>query len=532
MLALTASAAIPAASGAQSTRHPWTVPHVLRYATAEDVVSLNPHLNAQATLSYMSSLTMAWLVRYDGRNRPVPELATAVPTRANGGVSPDGKTIVYHLRRDARWSDGAPFTAADVRFSVDVVRDKANNETSQQGFDQIDRVETPDPYTVVFRLRRPHASFVVDFFGSAYGRPCILPAHLFGGKTAINEAAYNALPVGIGPFKYAVWKRGDRIEMVPDPLYFGRKPKLREVVFDIVPDRNTLLMRMAAHELDLWFPVPAAYADRVGAIAGVRTLRLPSYAYNHLDFELQHGPLRDPVVRRALRLALDRRAIVAKVGHGYGVLEETILPPGHPFHVGAPLVPFDLAAANRLLDADGWRAGADGVRTKDGERLAFTFVSPTGAPDTDAMLEMIRQTWGQIGVQFTVRRYPTTLLFAPANAGGVILGGKFDLVIFGWTVSPLGDLANLFSCASASPAGMNVVHYCDPQVDRALKRFDETYDEASRRAASRFIQQRLAQDVPTIVLNAREDVFAYNDDLHGFQPNHVTPFDDLVDADI
>jgi peptide/nickel transport system substrate-binding protein len=530
-LALAASAALPA-SGAQPARHQWTIPHVLRYATGEDVVSLNPHLNAQATLSYLSSLTMAWLVRYDGHNRPIPELATAVPTRANGGISADGKTIVYHLRRDARWSDGAPFTAADVRFSVDVVRDPANNETSRQGFDLIDRVETADPHTVVFRLRRPHASFVVDFFGSAYGRPCILPAHLFHGKTAINQAAYNALPVGIGPFKYAAWKRGDRIELVPDPFYFGRKPKLREVVFEIVPDRNTVLTRMAAHELDLWFIVPAAYAERVRAIEGVRTLRLPSYTYNHIDFELRHGALRDPVVRRALRLALDRRAIVSKLDHGVAILGETVLPPGHPFHADVPLVPFDLAAANRLLDADGWRTGADGVRTKGGERLAFTFASLTGTPDVDEALEMIRQSWGQIGVQFAVRRYPSTLLFAPASSGGVILGGKFDLTYFAWTVSPQGDLANLFSCASAAPGGLNVMRYCDPQVDRALKRFDDTYDEASRRADSRFIQERLARDAPTIVVTAREDVFAFNDDLRGFHPNQVTPFDDLVDADI
>jgi peptide/nickel transport system substrate-binding protein len=505
---------------------------VLRYATGEDVVSLNPHLNAQTTLSYMSSLTMAWLVRYDHRNQPTPELATVVPALANGGISRDGRRITYHLRHDARWSDGVPFTAADVRFSVDVVRNRANNESSQEGFDLIERLDTPDPYTVVFHLRRAHASFVVDFFGSAYGRPCILPAHLFGGKTTINEAPYNGLPVGIGPFKYAAWKRGDRVELVADPLYFGRKPKLREVVFEIVPDRNTMLTRMATHELDLWLPVPSAYYDRVRAIPALRTVRQPSYIYNHIDLELQHGALRDPVVRRALRLAIDRPSIVAKLYHGVGVLQETVLPPGHPFHVDIPLVPFDLAAANRLLDADGWRRGPDGLRAKGAQRLAFTFVSVTGSPDTDAMLEMIRQTWAQIGVRFEVRRYLSTMLYAPMNAGGLIFNGKFDLVPFAWTTSPLGDLTSLFSCASIPPRGLNDVRYCDAQVDRALKRFDGSYDEGTRRAASRFIQERLVRDVPTIVTNAREDIFAYNDDLHGFRPNQVTPFDDLVDADI
>nr|MDQ6943129.1 ABC transporter substrate-binding protein [Candidatus Eremiobacteraeota bacterium] len=206
-LALAACAALPGSAGAQADRspqaqrHPYTIPHVLRYATGEDIVGLNPHLNSQTVVTYMGSLAMAWLVRYDAHDRPVPELATAVPSRANGGISADGKAITYHLRHDAKWSDGVPFTAADVRFSADVVRNPANNELTHVGFDLIDRVDTPDAYTVVFRLKRPHAGFYVNFFGSAFAQPCILPKHLLEHEKTINEASYNALPVGIGPFK-------------------------------------------------------------------------------------------------------------------------------------------------------------------------------------------------------------------------------------------------------------------------------------------------------------------------------------------
>jgi peptide/nickel transport system substrate-binding protein len=99
-------------------RHPYTIPHVLRYATAEDIVGLNPHLTQQTVLGYMASLTMAWLTKFDGENRPIPELTTVVPTPANGGISKDGLTITYHLRKDAKWSDGVPFTADDVVFST------------------------------------------------------------------------------------------------------------------------------------------------------------------------------------------------------------------------------------------------------------------------------------------------------------------------------------------------------------------------------------------------------------------------------
>jgi len=524
---------LTAASGAQErTRHPWTVPHVLRYATGEDIVGLNPHLNQQLSLSFMSALTMAWLLRFNHANRPVPELATEVPSLANGGVSRDGKTITYHLRRDAKWSDGVPFTSDDVRFSADVVRNSANNEQSRQGFDLITRIDTPDPYTVAFHLRRPFSGFFVNFFSTGGAVPCILPRHLLGKLPNINQAEYNALPVGIGPFKYASWKRADSVELVPDPLYFGRKPKLTRIVFKVIPDRNTTMTQLTTHEIDLWLPVPSAFFERVRALPDVATMRQPSYAYNHLDFELEHGALRDPVVRRALRLGIDRAAILAKIRHGVGILQETPFAPGHPLHIDLPRVPYDPAAANAMLDQDGWKRGPDGVRAKGADRLEFNFASGTGLPDTDAMIELIRLNWAQLGVRFDVRHYPSPLYFAAFNAGGILYNGKFDVATFAWFTSADGNLANLFACDRMRGEGQNIPRYCDHEVDRALDRFLATYVEADQRAASRFIQERIARDVPTIVLDAREDVFAFNDDLHGFHPNQVSFFDDLVDADI
>jgi peptide/nickel transport system substrate-binding protein len=247
---------------------------------------------------------------------------------------------------------------------------------------------------------------------------------------------------------------------------------------------------------------------------------------------MEHGALHDPVVRRALRLGLDRATIVSKVRHGVGILQETPFAPGHPFHIDLPRIPYDPAAANAMLDRDGWKLGLDGVRSKDGKRLEFTFASVTGTPDTDSMLELIRLNWAQLGVRFDVRHYPSPLFFAPFNAGGIAYGGKFDVITFAWFTPPNGDLTNTFGCDRVPPKGQNVPRYCDREVDRAMARFLGSYVEADQQAAARFIQERIARDVPLIVTDAREDVFAFNDDLHDFHPNQVSFFDDLVDADI
>ena len=203
------------------SRHSYTIPHVLRYATGEDVAGLNTHLyNSAITVGFMSALTAAWLTKTGPHNEPVPELATVIPSKENGGVSSDGKTITWHLRKGVVWSDGAPFNADNVVFSTKAVLDPANNELSRDGWDLITKIDEPDKYTVVYHLKHPYGDFAYLYFSSA-GTPSVLPRHLLAGLPNINHAAYNALPVGIGPFKYAQWKRSDFVEMVANRAIFG-----------------------------------------------------------------------------------------------------------------------------------------------------------------------------------------------------------------------------------------------------------------------------------------------------------------------
>ena len=132
---------------------------------------------------------------------------------------------------------------------------------------------------------------------------------------------YNSLPVGIGPFKFARWDRSKQVVLVANPLYWRGRPKLNEIVYKIVPDRDALLTQLAAHRVDMWYQFSGAYLARIQALPAYTVLRQPSYAYSHYDFNLTHAAVADSVVRQALRLALDRQAIVDKVEHGIGVVQ-------------------------------------------------------------------------------------------------------------------------------------------------------------------------------------------------------------------
>jgi peptide/nickel transport system substrate-binding protein len=521
-----------ASQGGQSGNS-WTKPHVLTYGDFGDVTTLNTHLAQFADTQYIGQLTGAWLIRWDEHNGPYPELATEIPTTQNGGVSADGLSITYHLRRGVKWSDGAPFSADDVVFSTHVVLNPANNEIGRLGWNQITKIDEPDKYTVVYHLSKPYSPFIETFFSTAGANPSILPKHLLAQYPNINNVPYNEKPIGIGPFVVDRWDRGSQVVMSANPLYWRGRPKLDQIVFKIIPDRNTLLAQLESHEIDLWPLVAPAYLKQAQQIQGYSVLRQPSYLWNHFDFNTTRPGMNDVVVRQALRYATNRRELRDKIGHGVGTLAEVPTPLSAPYAVrGVPLVPFDLARANELLDKDGWVRGADGVRAKGGARLSFSFVTTAGSQDVDNLIALIQQDWQKIGVVVTVKHVPASLLFAPAESGGVIYGTNWDVATFAWQNEAIGDYSQLYSCAAFPPNGQNDPRWCNHTADAAMHALYAHYDQTERNADVAVFAREFAHDVPVLIYTIRNDIFAYNSDLKNYHPNGVSIFDNFMDVDI
>ncbi len=484
-------------------------------------------------MSWMSQMTMAYLVRYDATNRPIPEVAMAVPSKVNGGISADGKTLTYRLRRGIRWSDGARLDADDVVFSTRLVLDKKTNTVTRDGWDRIAKIEEPDKYTVVFRLREPYGPFAATFFSTGGANPAIMPKHLLAHTRGINSDPYNALPIGAGPFKYVRWQRGDRIELAANGQYWRGRPKLDRVTYRIIPNRDTLFAALQTGDVDLWPAAAPAYFPRATAIPGFRVIRQPSYAYGHLDFNLTHKSVADRTVRKALELAYDRRTARDKIGHRIGILQDAFVSPAAPFYNGTlGFTGYDPAKANAMLDRAGWQRASDGIRSKGGVRLIIALVSNTGSPDTDRRIELIRQGWQQIGVALVRKNVAPALLFAAYADGGTIFTGRFDAVFFASYPSASLSPADAYSCRSIPPSGQNDTHWCDRQAQHAIDAFLATYDVAKQRKASFIVQQRLVTEVPTIVSSIQEDLFVTTRKLMGFHPNQVTFFDDMMSADV
>lgn len=498
---------------------------VLRFADSLDVTTLNPLLATSANVTSLAQLTMAHLVGYDAQSRVVPLLAETVPTKQNGGISADGRTLTYHLRHGVRWSDGVPFTADDVTFTADVVHDPSNNSTTagSSTWQDIISVTKRDPWTFVVRLRRPDIEVPGDLL-SAGALSCILPRHLFTG-TSINKSPYNSLPVGIGPFRYTAFHRADAVEMEANPFWYGAPPKLRKVIYKIIPDYTTALNELQTGELDLLSGINGPDIDRVRTIPGKRLARYLDFYISGLFMNVTAPPTNDPAVRRALRLATDRRGIFERITRANGALTESVVPKILPGYADLPAVPFDPQAAGAVLEAAGWKLGGDGIRQKNGVQLAIDVALPGGYQPSSLTVEELRASWKQAGILMQSHVYGVGLFFAKATEGGIVEGGRFNGALFSTDIPGYSSLYNAFGCAAISPHGLNASRYCNPENDADLARLLETDDAAARTRLARTIQQRIYDDGPMVVFYERAGLAAFDERLRGFHPTAHEDFD-------
>ncbi len=277
---------------------------MLRLGEDEEPDGLNLMYAHTAAADTIAGMLFSFILRYDARGNYVPDLATAVPTPSNGGISADGKRIVVHLRRNAVWADGAPLTAADWLFTYRAVMNPANSVKTRYGWDQIASASAPDPHTIVIRLRRANVAVlgILGMGGAAYPP---LPAHLLARLPDLNRAAFNQQPLSSGPYLLKAWNHGSSLVFVPNPRYFRGAPKLKEVVWKVIPDVNTLFNQLATHEVDVYPNVNENSIGRLSDISGIRVARNLIASWRHLGINMSRPQLADVRVRRAIAEAVD-----------------------------------------------------------------------------------------------------------------------------------------------------------------------------------------------------------------------------------
>ncbi|MDB5511598.1 MAG: transporter substrate-binding protein [Enterovirga sp.] len=428
------------------------------------------------------------LVKLDSSGRVGPLLAKTWE------VSADGLVYTFRLQEGVKFHDGTPMTSADVKFSLDRARAPTSTNAQKQIFAPIDAVETPDASTAVVKLKQPSGNFL---YFLSWGDAAIVCQ-----KTAETN---RATPVGTGPFRFKSWARGDRVELVRSPDYWGAKPALESVTFRFITDPQAQVAALKAGDIDA-FPnigAPELFAD-------LKTDRRFTAVAGNTEGEIVAGmnnakkPFDDVRVRRALMQAVDRKALVDGAYSGFGQPIGSHFSPNHPAFVDlTSVLPYDPAKAKALLKEAGYGSG-----------LSITIKSPQMAYASRSA-ELLSAMLAEVGVELKI--VPTEF---PAKWIEEVFKAKdYDMTIV----------------AHAEPLDIDIYgregyyfNYRSEPFRALVAEAARTPDEAARFETYRKAQRLLAEDVPALFLFQLPKLGVWNAKLKGLWESTPIPSNDVT----
>ena len=518
-LACLAACAHTAGNGAAAPRSQGSI----RFDLAADPTNLNPlflHQDASSVEQQVARLSFEPFIDLDATGRQIPALLDRIPTTANGGISADGRTIVYYLRPEVKWSDGVPVTSTDVLYTLHAIMDPRNPVASREGYDLIDRATVRDAHTVVFHLKHAWAPAVATLFSYGFRPQFVLPAHVLKKQEPLAQAPFNAAPtVGDGPYTFVKWTRGEGLIYDANPSYWRGKPKTPRLDVRVVPDPSTNLVMLGAGQLDWNLIAPSQQATLRGR-SGVSYRYVSTAVVAGVVFNLTHPPLDDVRVRRAIAMLVDRNGISEKITLGRYPVTNVMQPQfswAYDKNIQEPQ--YDGNAGDAALDAAGWKRGAGGIRTKNGKPLALTYVqfpeTSTGVRVATAIQAMLREH----GLDVSIKSISNAQLFLPESRGGTLASGNFDMAYVPFTMGADPDDSSILACGAPS----NYMRYCNKAVDALERRALASPSQPERKALYGRIGRIVARDVPILYLFNANYIYAYRTPLRNFSPNAFLP---------
>jgi len=416
--------------------------------------------------------------------------------------APDSLSIAFHLDPRARWHDGVPVRASDVRYSFALMRDPALGSPSLPLISNIDSVAVRDSLTAVAYFKRRTPEQFYDFVYQVQ----ILPEHILSNTppAQMKTAEIARRGVGSGRFRLAKWESGKQLELVADTANYRGRPKLDRIVYTKTPDYTTAITRFFAGDADFFEQLRPEHIAQVAKDTARRALPFPtlSYAYlalNNVDATQPGQPhpiFGDRAVRRALSMAIDRRAMLRNVFGQYGVPLYGPFP--HALSVAdttLPQLPYDTARARAQLDSAGWVLGADGVRAKNGRRLEFAITTPVSSAARKQYSVLLQEAFKRIGAAARIDEVD--------NAGFMARNAdrSFDasLELYNTDPSPSG-FKQSWTTSAIGKDGSNFPSYSNATVDALLDSATLTFDPARTRAYTRRAFETIIEDAPGIWL--------------------------------
>jgi peptide/nickel transport system substrate-binding protein len=472
-----------------------------------------PHIEVDDGV-HMTLFSALWMVDPSGTMQP--RLAAEVPTVANGGISADGLTWKVKLRPGVKWHDGAPFTSADVKFSLQSIVAKDFPAGSRIGHELVTDIQTPSPDLVTWTMTKayaPYLSILAWFY--------IVPEHKLKDEP-ITGGTFVQHPIGTGPFKWQERAPGDHITLAANPDYFGDGPLLQTIVFKYIPDLTVMYTQYQAGDID-YIGLQGISSDHYDEAKklNARTVKVASQSsIENFYFNLGLPQFQERAVRQALYYAYDKDSIIQQIYYGLPTNAEGYLPKqSWAYNPNLPKHEYSLDKARATLDAAGWKPGPDGIRAKNGVKLSFTNSTTAGNHLREQVQQLLQQDFQQIGVEMTIKNLPPAVMW-----GEYWIKSHFETAIVGiyFMTGPDPDASVYFhssSIAAKTGGGQNTMQYSNPEVDRLLIEGAAEQDPVKRAPIYQKLQAVMREDLPFLPQQQPSTIEGTKAGLVGYQPN-------------
>lgn len=449
---------------------------------------LIPMIAGESAASAIASHIFNSLLRYDRNLELQGELAKSWE------VSPDQKTITFHLKPGLKWADGQPLTSDDALFTWQLVTDDKTRTPYGSDYKLVAKAEAPDPLTFRVSYAQPYAPALDSWAGLQ-----IMPKHLLAGQD-INNTPFARKPVGSSYYQLEEWKNGERISLARNPNSTLGPPHIDRLVSRFIPDPASQFLELMADNIDVMNLNPIQYARIVPARPQLNK-RIALYkelgnGYTYLGFNLKHAPFDDVRVRQAINYAIDKQELIDGVLLGLGEPIASPYKPGTRW-VNPQLKPYayDVEKAKRLLKEAGFEDhDGDGILDRDGKPLSFEIITNQNK-EREMSAVLIQRRLKEIGIDVKIR-----VLEWASFLGRYIKTGDFDVVVLGWSLSLDPDQFSIWHSSQNKPGQFNFINYNNPQVDKLLEQGRHELDPDKRMKIYHEFSRILLEDSPVVYL--------------------------------
>ena len=439
------------------------------------------------------------LVRFDKERKPIADLAESWK------MSTDGLVYDFVLKKGIKWHDGKEFSAEDVEFTLNAVRNPKFNSPLSVNFEMIKKIEVLSPNRLKITLSSPYPAFLDSL---TLG---ILPKHLLDGKD-LNTDPFNFAPIGTGPYIFKEWKRGQYMGFVENAHFYLGKVETPKLILKTIPNPSVTSIELKNGQIDAGL-VDFELASSFQNNPQFKLLILESADYRALMFNLKNPILQDQNVRIALNYAVNKEAIVQTLLHSHGFVAH------HPLQLSwadskqYPTYSYNPQRALEILEKDGWKKGKDGILQKNGKVLSFEIYTMSDDPLRVAISSVLQSEFAKIGVKTKVVAKPS----------GSFDYTKVDTFLVGWGSPFDPDLHTYrvfssFEDTDKNQEGWNFGHYTDKKVDESLSLARKVFDPQKRKKHYANFIQALYKNPPFLFLVYLKFPFVYAENIEGIKP--------------